>query len=181
MSLEEVYYVSQTIAAVAVFGSVVYLALQTRQAARNQRAQMHDSRAQSLFEAIQKTVEPEVHGLLMAGGKADPTMDASQTLRFALYAFSYFLVWEEQFRQWRDGMLDSARWGSSELFLKEHLAQPGWRAACRQFLPRADADFAALLRRLLDQLDASPPATLNTGEAWKALAAQEREAMVASR
>ena len=38
MTLEEIYFVSQTIASVAVIASLVYLALQTRQAARSARA-----------------------------------------------------------------------------------------------------------------------------------------------
>jgi hypothetical protein len=73
MSLEHLYYLSQTIAAAAVMASLIYLALQTRQAARNQRAQIHDSRALWLVEVIQKSIDPALHDVLAAGGRADPS------------------------------------------------------------------------------------------------------------
>jgi hypothetical protein len=45
MSLEQIFYVSQSIAAVAVIASLLYLAAQVRQAERVQRATMQQGRA----------------------------------------------------------------------------------------------------------------------------------------
>lgn len=49
MSLEQIFYVSQSIAAVAVIASLLYLAQQVRQAERVQRATMQQGRAGALF------------------------------------------------------------------------------------------------------------------------------------
>jgi hypothetical protein len=38
MTLEELYYVSQIVAVIAIFGSLVYVAIQTRQNSRMMRA-----------------------------------------------------------------------------------------------------------------------------------------------
>jgi hypothetical protein len=46
MTLEQTSYLSQTIAAAAVVVSLVYLAIQVRQAERNQRALMHQARTE---------------------------------------------------------------------------------------------------------------------------------------
>ena len=45
MSLEQVFYLSQSIASIAVVGSLIYLGLQVRSAERSQRAIMQQGRA----------------------------------------------------------------------------------------------------------------------------------------
>lgn len=45
MSLEQIFYMSQSVAAVAVVASIVYLALQVRQSERIQRAMVQQGRA----------------------------------------------------------------------------------------------------------------------------------------
>jgi hypothetical protein len=45
MTLEQIFYLSQSIASVAVVGSLIYLGLQVRGAERSQRAIMQQGRA----------------------------------------------------------------------------------------------------------------------------------------
>ncbi len=178
MSLEHLYYLSQTVAAAAVMASLIYLALQTRQAARNQRAQIHDSRALWIVGVIQKSTDPGLHEVLLAGARADPSLPMDRAGQFASYALSYFIVWEELFRQRRDGMIDDSRWRSSETFLKQYLRTPGWRAASRQFMPICDAGFSALLERLLAEARADTTPSTGSVDSWKLLAAEERAAII---
>jgi hypothetical protein len=177
MSLEHLYYLSQTIAAAAVLASLIYLALQTRQAARNQRAQIHDSRALWIVGVIQKSTDPVLHEILVAGARADPSLSKERAGQFASYALSYFIVWEEMFRQRRDGMIDDSRWRSSEIFLKQYLRGPGWRAAGRQFLPICDAGFSALLERLMAEARSDKTPVTGSVDSWRALASEERAAI----
>ena len=44
MTLEEIYYISQIVAVIAIFCSLIFVGLQMRQSARNQRAVMHANR-----------------------------------------------------------------------------------------------------------------------------------------
>lgn len=60
MTLEEIYFISQTVASVAVIASLVYLALQTRQAARNAKAAMHENRAETVLRHIDKKSEADI-------------------------------------------------------------------------------------------------------------------------
>ena len=57
MSLEEFYYVSQIIASTAVLASLIYLALQTRQTSRNQRAQMNQARSEWVRGSYEKMLD----------------------------------------------------------------------------------------------------------------------------
>jgi hypothetical protein len=56
MSLEQIFYVSQSVAAIAVVASIVYLAQQVRQSERIQRAMVQQGRAD---RALFKKVWPE--------------------------------------------------------------------------------------------------------------------------
>jgi hypothetical protein len=51
LSLEEVFYLSQSIASVAVVGSLIYLGLQVRAADRGQRSFMQQGRADRVTKA----------------------------------------------------------------------------------------------------------------------------------
>lgn len=51
MSLEQVFYLSQSIASIAVVGSLIYLGLQVRGADRSQRAVMQQGRADRASKA----------------------------------------------------------------------------------------------------------------------------------
>lgn len=69
MSIEEIYYVSQIISSIAVLVSLIYLALQTRQTSRNQKAQMHESRSLWLRHEVRLMGDPAVSTALRLGGK----------------------------------------------------------------------------------------------------------------
>ena len=70
MTLEEIYFISQSIAAVAVIAFLVYLALQTRQAAKNSRAAMHESRAATELHHIDTMTDREFHPIWAKGNAA---------------------------------------------------------------------------------------------------------------
>ena len=52
MTLEEINYIGQSIASGAVIASLIYLAIQTRQAARISRAAMHENRAATVQKVL---------------------------------------------------------------------------------------------------------------------------------
>ena len=78
MTLEEIYFISQTIAAVAVIASLVYLALQTRQAAKNSRAAMHESRAATELHHIDTMTDREFHPIWAKGNAAAADMSDAE-------------------------------------------------------------------------------------------------------
>ena len=58
MTLEEIFYVSQSIASLAVVGSLIYLGLQVRYAERSQRGIMQQGRADRTSQASLAMADP---------------------------------------------------------------------------------------------------------------------------
>lgn len=174
MSLEEVYFVSQTIASVAVVASLIYLALQTRQASRNQLAQMHLGRVnQQLTDLFGVGGNANLAAVSVRGTNVDPAMNDAEILQFTHWLFGRLALMEDQFRLHNDRMIADERWRSTEMGLKMTLSSPGTRAACRLFQQAfASKEFSALLDRLMTEARNSPP--MSMPDVWKALAAEER-------
>lgn len=174
MTLEELYFISQTIAAVAVIASLVYLSLQTRQAARNTRAVMHENRAASVVHFIDTVTAPEFQPLWTKGNNADADMSDSEIERYLGQVRAMVVVWEERFREKKEGMLDERRWASSEATISAATKVPGFRAAIEPNRPRLDPEFKALLDKhvALGRAGQTP----NAVAAWRDAAAKERAA-----
>jgi hypothetical protein len=60
MTLEQIFYLSQSVASVAVVGSLIYLGLQVRSAERSQRAIMQQGRADRASNAALAIASPEL-------------------------------------------------------------------------------------------------------------------------
>ena len=60
MSLENFYYISQIIASFAVLASLIYLALQTRQTSKNQKALMNQGVVNRISDTIHWMSEPRM-------------------------------------------------------------------------------------------------------------------------
>ena len=74
MSLEQVFYLSQSLASIAVVGSLIYLGLQVRGADRSQRAIMQQGRADRASNASLTMANGELAHVWQRGMDADPTM-----------------------------------------------------------------------------------------------------------
>ena len=166
MSLEEFYYVSQIIASTAVLASLIYLALQTRQTSRNQRAQMNQARSEWVRGSYEKMLDPQFVTTFRAGLVGDPNMDDEQSYLFAMFATSELQGFEEVFRQWRDGMIDDNRWQSTRDNLKGLMAWPGYRAMFELRRQYWDREFVTIVDGAF--LNVKPMSINHLGQAWKA-------------
>lgn len=180
MSLEDFYYVSQIIASTAVFASLVYLALQTRQTSRNQQAQMHALRLQTINALIMKMGDPSFSGTCQLGLAAEPGMSATQAREFYFFVFSMLYGMQEQFLEHKEGMIDASRWQATRDVFRYYLSMPGFRAVFRVRRLGMDPGFVALGDTLIAETNAqSVPPDLSIG--WLTVAAEERAAMVAQK
>jgi hypothetical protein len=174
MTLEAIYFVSQTISSVAVVASLIYLALQTRQTARNQRALMHQARVDTMLQEFawgtDATMMPAILKHTMPADT--PDTDAERYLSYFRLLFAHC---EEAFQQWREGMIDTRRWRSTERNMRFVLAFPGNRAAWKLLRVAFDADFAAVVDALCTNAAHERPPS--GGSVWKQLADQELAAV----
>lgn len=175
MTLEEIYYISQVVASVAVIAFLVYLALQTRQAARSTRAAMHENRAATVLRHIDKVTEPDFQPIWLKGLSASADMSDADVGKFILQASGWIVMWEERFRERKEGMLDENRWASSEATISGMTRSPGFRAVVAVMRSRVDPDFGALMDKHVALGRAAP--AINNAAAWREAAAKELAAM----
>ncbi len=179
MSLEDFSYVSQVVASVSVVASLIYLALQMRQTARNQQAQMHVTRLQYVRDDIKRIADPAFFPTYMAGMAGDQSLRAPEAWQFMMFAYGMMLSLEEQHNQFQEGMINTRRWEPSRVVMRRYLAYPGFRAAFQLYRPGLDATFVALAEKLIAEVK-SAPVEPNRFESWQQFAATERNAMAGS-
>ena len=175
MSLEQIFYTSQIIAAAALVGSLIYLALQTRQAALNQRAIMHANREQAVEEISLRIGDPAFGAIWREGVYASPDMDVFKAHQFAWFARAHLNRFQEHFFGWREDLIGDERWSTTRGHLEMMLSYPGYRAFYRMWRTSANADFCALADQVLEEVrgrDAPDDARL-----WLTLAAEEKVAI----
>lgn len=126
MTLEELYYISQIVAVVAIFASLIFVGIQLRQ---NTRA-VHVSTAQAHFTMWHSLVTPLTENADMAKiwwqGLSDfDGLIEQDRMRFIVYAGNVFRFYESSRIQWRRGQLDSELWHAVEVNIREFASQPG--------------------------------------------------------
>lgn len=174
MTLEEFYYVSQIVAAIAIFASLIFVGLQMRQTSRNQRALMHANRNQSILESLRNMGDPALARVLLAGAAATPDMDSLDINQFVFNARATFSGMQHQFLEWREGMIDDVRWKITRDSLHILLMSPGYRAAYLMWREYgATPPFRAVCDDMIQNNACQLPA--DTSAVWRTLAAQQRE------
>lgn len=171
MTLEDFYFISQIIATGAVLGSLIYLALQTRHAARSSRALMHENRASTVLRHLEMTTDAEFHPIWVRGILGATDMSENEILRFTQQAGGWVVMWEERYRQMKEGMLDAKRWETSEHTISAMMKLPGFRAVIQLIRPRLDPEFRALLDKHAEIGRLTHP--VNPATAWRAAVVEE--------
>ena len=92
MSLENIYYVGQTIAVVAILGSLIALIYQLRQATR------------TIYET------PGLADILLRGNAGLDALNDADRLRYITFCVSSFRIWEGLHAQFVDGRIDPELW-----------------------------------------------------------------------
>ena len=175
MSLEEFYYVSQIIASVAVLASLIYLGVQTRQTSLNQRAAARANQVQGAISAIQTLANPPFASVFRDGAAASPDMSVMEAHQFAMRMRALFMLFQEQHKNWRVGLLDDEAWAPAKGALEAGMSSPGYRAAYKMWRPTFNTSFQELGDAALAQTKGNHG--VDVGAAWLALAAEERAAL----
>jgi hypothetical protein len=131
MSLEQVFYLSQSIASIAVVGSLIYLSLQVRGADRSQRAIMQQGRADRASKASLTVANLELARVWQKGMDGDPTLTRDEVTQWILLCRSAFLSGEDSFLQHKAGTLDQSAFDSYCAGVRLYMSHPGFRAAWR--------------------------------------------------
>ena len=144
--------IGEILGSVAVFVTLVYLALQTRQ----NTAAIQASTRQALVGLDQAFLfrvmdDPELTKLRF---KTDLT--ENEKIRLSMYLASFFRMREHLYRQYQEGMLDEATWAAYRNSIVA-FASPNVRAwvnndaICEMF----DPDFMTMVREMVDKAPVS--------------------------
>lgn len=173
MTLSDLASIGSLVSGVAVLASLVYLNLQTRQSAINQRSLMQQGRVQMAADWLESISGSEALSINLRGSAGDNTLDVVQYVRYTNQIWSALLGFENNFIQHRMGVIDDREFAATLGPLKFCCTMPGFRAFWLLVEPAFERPFASFVNEIMSQ----SPAVLNASETslarWKILANQQ--------
>ncbi len=132
MTLEEINYIAQTTGVIAIFASLVFLAIQVRQNSAITRAQVHQQVADAFTVYLETMANHSAVVFAGTSGKQGMTsLSDEELLRFSFIMAGLFKIWENAFYQYRSGFLDERNWQSNVKWMLTWYHMPGvqtwWR------------------------------------------------------
>jgi hypothetical protein len=166
MSLSDWASIGSLISGVAVLISLIYLALQVRQAERNQQASIRQGRATRVVDIILAAGDPSYANALSKGIAGAVDITPAEFSQFTAIYGAFLASAEDTFLQHKEGLLSEAVFASFRESWRQTLAQPGVRALWRLRRHGFEAGFAAFMDTLM--ADAPAPVARDFMAMWKA-------------
>jgi hypothetical protein len=173
MTLADIASIGSLMSGIAVLVSLVYLNLQTRRSAINQRSLMQQGRAEMVSDWLRSISQADALQIHLRGNAGDTTFDVAQYVRYTNDVWSALVLYENSFVQHRMGVIDETQFAGTLGSLKFQCSLPGFRAFWLQVRATFEHPFAAFIDEIVDKT----PVVLNASEmslaTWKVLATQE--------
>ena len=177
MSLSDLAAIATVISGLAVLGSLIYLALQTRQNSKHTRALIQQGRAVQAADLTTRWAsDPSLVALLQKATLGDPTLSDEEVLRFVLMQFTAYQMWEDRFYQHKEGLIDEERHAGTGREIRERLQRVGYRVAWQMQRNTYGKEFQAFVDELIRQVRVEAPQESPLSEWWKVLLAAEASA-----
>lgn len=158
MSLEQIFYLSQSVASVAVIGTLIYLGLQVRAAERSQRAIMQQGRADRASHGALTLADPGLARVFRKGAAGDAGLTRDEFTQWTMICRALFLSGEDSFLQHKAGQLDQRAFDSYVAGVQFYMASPGIRAAWNVSAGQFGADFREFVDSTLTRTPVVPRA-----------------------
>jgi hypothetical protein len=159
MSLENLASVAAVVGNFALILTLVYVALQVRQADKNQRATIQQGRANRLSEIVMTLSEPGRAALMSKAAVRPEALSIEELDQFMTICRAAFLSGEDSFLQHKAGLLDKGSWRGFVAGATAQVAGSlGMRAAWRLTSAQFDPEFVAFMDDLLAKNPAHPQA-----------------------
>jgi len=175
MSLSDLASLGSFVSGFAVLISLIYLTLQVRQNTKHSRALIQQGRSiQSADFTNRWASDVDMIKQLLRGAVGDVTMDDVQTMRFLLMQYSSFYMWEDQFYQHREGLLDDERYSGMVGEMTERLRTVGYRSAWRMVRHGFGQQFGKFVDSLVGEIHAAGVGPTLPSMLWKAAVEEEQ-------
>jgi hypothetical protein len=130
MTLEAIYYISQIVAVVGIFASLIFVGLQIRQNTKAIKATSHHAITDS-FNAINNLIlsDPKVARIwrLAVMGTTEE-LDEEERISVNFMLLANFRIFETLYYQYKNGTLDKKLFDAELKTLKWAVSQPGFSA-----------------------------------------------------
>ncbi len=129
MTLETFYYISQIVAVVGIFASLIFVGLQVRQNTKALKATSHHAVTDS-FNAINNMIanDPAFARRWRLGNAGSEELNEDERVSFSFMALGYMRIFETLYYQYTNGTLDKKLFDAELKTLKWTVTQPGFLA-----------------------------------------------------
>lgn len=156
MSLSSLAAIGSFVSGIAVVVSLVYLAIQIRQAGLNQRGTMHQMRAQLSTDIMMRVAEAGLANSFRAGLTGASDISESQFWQFYYAASAILRTTENAYTQHQDGLISDMHFESARASTLSFLASPGYRALWLATRRSREPEFRHFMDKLLAEAEALP-------------------------
>ena len=146
MTLPEFATFSMAISGLAVTASLIYLALQTHQAAKHTKALIHQGNAARITEMANVFTNADMVAAIIVGNGGTPSPEEVQKRQFGYWCMALVVSMEDTFGQHEEGLISEDRFKSFRAGVTGGFMQPGMRrywAAWKSARPNAQEKFKA--------------------------------------
>ena len=151
MTLSDVAAGAGILSSVAVALSLVYLALQVRQAEKNQRGLLQQGRADRAADAALRLADPGLASVWNKGRQTPEALSADELDRFLMMCRMSLLSAEDSFLQHKAGLMEEAAYASFVAGVRSITAtMPGLRAGWLMTRGQYGGEFAAFMDEIVD-------------------------------
>lgn len=163
--------ISSLASSVAVFITLVFLAIQAWQTNRNQRALMQQGRAARWMDIALRQTQPDLAAALDRAWRSDTALVAAQV--HAVNLLNVAILWgiEDSFHQHRAGLLDKGSWATELATLRQQLVFAPMRVTWKMYRGNMTGEYRSFVDALLAQT--KHRRTWDELAEWKALMAEE--------
>lgn len=157
MTLDQLYMLSEIIAAIAVVVSLIYVGVQVRENTRATRA----TAAQSFVDTMNGYVglinsSSSLADVLDKGSAGLSDMRSDEIIQFSAFHDQSFIAFESYFYQWRDGILDERLWDTYRHALVDLLHMEGGKEWWENRSHWFSQDFVREVARLKSEVSSKP-------------------------
>ena len=171
MSLSDLAAIGSFISGIAVFMSFIFLSLQLRQANRNQRSLMQQSRTGRNVEILLKMADPAVSETLAQANTNCAAMSDAKIWSFYGFSAAVFWSYEDCFLQFQAKTLDASSWASDVATLERLVAYPPYRAVWKMAREGMGGDYRDYVDSLMHKVPSDTSRSLT--DVFKIFIAEE--------
>jgi hypothetical protein len=171
MSLSDLAAIGSFVSGIAVFFSFFFLALQLRQANRNQKALMQQGRSARTVDILLKMADPAMSEVIAQADTNCGAMSDATIWSFYGFAGAIFWTYEDSFLQFHANTLDASSWESDVTILRRLSGYPAYRVAWKMARDGMSGGYRDFVDGLMRETNSDP--TQNLTDLFKIYVAEE--------